>query len=44
MQQVENPMPAVIIILDAAHIENHIVLDYVIFEVALQEPGIRHSD
>jgi hypothetical protein len=41
IQQVENPMPAVIIRVEAACVGNAILFDNKTFEVALEEPEIR---
>jgi len=43
IQQAENPTPAKVISTEAAHSDNAI-LDYLISEVALQEPEIRSND
>jgi hypothetical protein len=43
-QQVENRMPAVVIGVEAAHINNPILLDYLASEVALVEPEIGRAD
>jgi len=43
IQQVENPTPAMVISVDPVHVDNAILLDYVIFNVALQKPEIRHT-
>jgi hypothetical protein len=40
IQQGENPMPAVVISMEAAHVENAILLDYLTSEVVLEEPKI----
>jgi len=44
IQQAENPTPAVVIIAEAAHVDNAILLDYLTSEVALEEPEIGSSD
>jgi len=44
IQQAENPMPADVISLNAASVDNVIVLDHLISEVALEEPEIRTRD
>jgi hypothetical protein len=41
---VENPTPAVVISVEAAHVHNAILLDYLTSEVALEEPEIRGTD
>jgi murein L,D-transpeptidase YafK len=40
IQQVENPMPAVVISMEAMRVDNAILLDYLTSEVALEEPEI----
>jgi len=40
IQQAENSTPAVVINVEAAHVDNGILLDYLISEVALEEPEI----
>jgi len=40
IQQAENPMPAVVINVEAVSVDNTILLDYLTSEVALQEPEI----
>jgi len=40
IQQVENPMPAVVISIHSARVDNAILLDYLISKVALEEPEI----
>jgi hypothetical protein len=40
IQQAENPMPAVVISTEAAHVVNAILLEYLTSEVALEEPEI----
>ena len=42
--QAENPMPAVVISVEAAHVDNAIRLDHLTFKVALEEPEIRSTD
>jgi len=44
MQQAENPTPAVVISVEAAGVDNAILLDYLASEVALEEPEIRSTD
>jgi hypothetical protein len=44
IQQVENPMPAEVISMEAARVENAILLDHLTYNVALEEPEIRSSD
>jgi len=44
IQQAENPMPAMIIIMEAAGVDNAILLDYLTSEVALEEPEIGSTD
>jgi hypothetical protein len=44
IQQAENPTPAVEISMDAASVENAILLDYLTSEVALEEPEIGSTD
>jgi hypothetical protein len=44
IQQVENPTPAVVISVEAVHVDNAILLDYLTFEAALEKPEIRSSD
>jgi len=44
MQQEENPMPAVVISLEAAPVANAVLLDYLMSEVALEEPKIGSTD
>jgi len=41
---VENPTPAVVISVEAARVDNAILLDYLASEVALEEPEIRSTD
>jgi len=41
---VENPTPAVVISVEAAHVDNPILPDYLTSEVALQAPVIRRTD
>jgi len=43
-QQAENPTPAVVISVEAARIDNAILLDYLTSEVALEEPEIGSTD
>jgi hypothetical protein len=44
IQPVENPTPAVVISMEAASVNNAVLLDYLTSEVALQEPEIRRTD
>ena len=44
IQQAENPTPAVVISVEAAHVDNAILVDYVTSEVALEEPEIGITD
>jgi len=44
IQQAENPTPAVVISVEAAHVENAILLNYLTSEVALEEPEIGSTD
>jgi hypothetical protein len=44
IQQKENPTPTVVISVEAAHVDNAILLDYLASEVALEEPEIRSTD
>jgi len=44
IQQAENPTPAVVISVEAAHVDNAILLDYLTTTVALEEPEIRSTD
>jgi len=44
IQQAENPTPAVGISVEAAHVDNAILLDYSTSEVALKEPEIGSTD
>jgi len=44
IQQEENPMPAVVISVEAAHVDNTILLDYLTSEVALEEAEIGSTD
>jgi hypothetical protein len=44
IQQAENPTPAVVIRVEAAHVDNAILLDYLASEVALEEPEIGSTD
>jgi hypothetical protein len=43
IQQAENRTPAVVISVEAARIDNDILLDYVTFEVALEEPEFKST-
>jgi hypothetical protein len=44
IQQAENPMPAIVISVEAAHVENAILLDCLTSEVVLEEPEIGSTD
>jgi hypothetical protein len=44
IQQAENPTPAVVIRVEAVHVDNAMLLDYLTFEVALEEPEIGSTD
>jgi len=44
IQQAENPTPAVAISMEAVHVDNAILLDYLTSEVALEEPEIGSTD
>jgi hypothetical protein len=44
IQQAENPTPAVVITVEAARVDNAILLDYLTSEVALEEPEIGSTD
>ena len=44
IQQAENPTPAVVLSVEAAHVDNGILLEYLTSEVALEEPVIRSTD
>jgi len=44
IQQAEDPTPAVVIGVEAARVDNAILLDYLTSEVALEEPGIGSND
>jgi hypothetical protein len=44
MQQAENPMPAVVNSVDAAPVDNAILLDHLASEVAREEPEIGSTD
>jgi len=44
IQQAENPMPAVVISVKAARVDNFILLDYLTSKVALEEPEIGITD
>jgi hypothetical protein len=44
IQLAENPMPAVVICVEAARVDNAILLDYLASEVALEETEIRSTD
>jgi len=44
IQQAENPTPAVVISVEAAHIDNGILLDYLTSKVALEVPEIGSTD
>jgi len=44
IQQAESLPPAMVISVEAAHVDNAILLDYLTSEVALEEPEIRSTD
>jgi len=44
IQQAENPMPAMVISMEAARVDNAILLDYLTSEVPLEEPDIGTTD
>jgi hypothetical protein len=44
IQQAENPTPAVVISVEAARVDNAILLDYLASEVAFEEPEIGSTD
>jgi hypothetical protein len=44
IQQAENPMPAVVISVEAARVDNTILLDYLAFKVAPKEPEIGSTE
>jgi len=44
IQQAENPTPAMVISVEAARVDNAILLDYLTCEVALEEPEIGSTD
>jgi hypothetical protein len=44
IQQAENPMPAVLISVEAARVDNAILLDYSASNLAVEEPEIRSTD
>jgi len=44
IQQAENPTPTAVISVEAARVDNAILLDYLTSEVALEEPEIRSTD
>ena len=44
IQQAENPTPAVVISVEAARVDNAILLDYLASEVAPEEPEIGSTD
>jgi hypothetical protein len=44
IEQVENPTPAVVISVEAAHVDNAMLLDYLTSEVALEESDIGRTD
>jgi len=44
IQQAENPTPAEVISMEAARVDNAILLDYLTSEVALEEPEIGRTD
>jgi hypothetical protein len=43
-QKEENPMPAIVISMEVVHVDNAIPLEYMTFNVALEEPEIRNTD
>jgi hypothetical protein len=44
IQQVENPTPAVVVSVEAARVDNAILLDYLTSEVAIEEPEVGSTD
>ena len=44
MQHAENPTPAVVLRVEAARVDNAILLDYLAADVALEEPETRSTD
>jgi len=44
IEQAENPMPAMVISVESAGVDNAILLDYLTSEVALEEPEIGSTD
>ena len=44
IEQAENPTPAVVISMEAAHVDNAILLDYVTSKIMLEKPEIRSTD
>ena len=44
IQQAENPTPALVISVEAARVDNVILLDYLTSDVALEEPGIGSTE
>jgi hypothetical protein len=44
IQQAENPTPAVVITVEAARVDNAILLDYLTSEVAIEKPEIGSTD
>jgi len=44
IQQAQNPTPAVVISMEAVHVDNAILLDYLTSEVPLEEPEIGRTD
>jgi len=44
IQQAENPTPAMVISVEAAHVDNAILLDYLTSKVALEEPEVGSTD
>jgi len=44
IQQADNPKPAMVIRMEAASVDNAILLDYLTYEVALEEPEIGSTD
>jgi hypothetical protein len=44
IQQVENPTPAMVIIMEVVHVENAILVDYLTPKVALAKPEMGRTD
>jgi hypothetical protein len=44
IQQAENPMPSVVITVEAVHVDTAILLDYLTSKVAIAEPEIGSTD